>query len=387
MFIVVRGGEIYNPQRIGRSDLLIAADKIVRIGDVDLRPLEQSGLGVEIIEAENCLVVPGFIDPHEHLLGGSGEKGWASQTPEIALSEIVAGGLTTVVGCLGTDTTTKTMPGLLAKAKAFNDEGLTAYIYSGGYNVPPVTLTGSVRKDMLFVPEVIGAGEIAISDARSTEPSDAELARLVRDTYVGGLLAAKSGITHFHVGSGKKRLRPLRTLLDEYEIEPRSLYPTHMDRSEELMVEAIELSHRGVTVDLDTVDGELPRSMSFYLERGGDPTLVTVSSDAAINSPRAVWDQIRTCVLQHGMSLETLLPTVTSNTASVLKLPSKGHLREGASADVVVLRKESLELLDVIARGRRFVRSGQLAFRESFLQESKREIRLHGERAQTPGTN
>ena len=117
-------------------------------------------------------MVPGFIDPHEHLLGGSGEEGWASQTPEIALSEIVAGGITTVVGCLGTDTTTKTMPGLLAKAKAFNDEGLTAYIYSGGYNVPPITLTGSVRTDMLFVPEVIGAGEIAISDARSTEPTD-----------------------------------------------------------------------------------------------------------------------------------------------------------------------------------------------------------------------
>jgi beta-aspartyl-dipeptidase (metallo-type) len=381
MFIVVRGGEIYDPQPVGRSDLLIAADKIVRIGEVDIGAIERCGLGLEIIEAENCLVVPGFIDPHEHLLGGSGEQGWASQTPEIALSEIVAGGITTVVGCLGTDTTTKTMPGLLAKAKAFNEEGITAYIYSGGYNVPPITLTGSVRTDMLFVAEVIGAGEIAISDARSTEPADGELARLVRDAYVGGLLTGKSGVSHFHVGSGKKRLRSLRTLLEEYEIEPCSLYPTHMDRSEELMLEGIELSRGGVTVDLDTVDGELPRWMSFYLDRGGDPSHVTVSSDAAINSPGAVWAQIRTCVLQHGIPLETLLPTVTSNTASVLKLPSKGHLSEGTSADVVVLRKESLEIVEVIAGGRRFVRNGHLAFRESFLQESKREIQLHGERA------
>jgi len=381
MFIVVRAGDIYSPRPIGRSDLLIAADKIVRIGDVDTRALERCGLGVEIVEAENCLVAPGFIDPHEHLLGGSGEKGWASQTPEIALSEVVAGGITTVVGCLGTDTTTKTMPGLLAKAKAFNEEGITAYIYSGGYNVPPVTLTGSVRTDMLLVPEVIGAGEIAISDARSTEPTDGELARLVRDAYVGGLLTGKSGVTHFHVGSGKNRLRSVRNLLDEYDIEPCSLYPTHMDRSEELMLEAIELSHRAVTVDIDTVDGELPRWISFYLDRGGNPSHVTVSSDAATNSPSAVWDQIRTCVLQHGIPLETLLPTVTSNSASILKLPSKGHLSEGASADVVVLRKESLELVEVIARGRRFVRNGQLAFRESFLQGSKREIRLHGDRA------
>jgi beta-aspartyl-dipeptidase (metallo-type) len=154
-----------------------------------------------------------------------------------------------------------------------------------------------------------------------------------------------------------------------------------MDRSEELMLEAIELSHRGVTVDLDTVDGELPRWMGFYLDHGGDASHITVSSDAALNSPRAVWDQIRTCVLQHGIPLETLLPTVTSNTASVLKLQSKGHLTEGASADVIVLRKESLEVIEVVARGRRFVRNGQLAFRESFLQESKREIRLHGNRA------
>ena len=381
MFIVVRGGEIYNPRPVGKSDLLIAGDKVVRVGDVDTGALDRCGLGLEIIEAENCLVVPGFIDPHEHLLGGSGEEGWASQTPEIALTEIVVGGITTVVGCLGTDTTTKTMPGLLAKAKAFNQEGITAYVYSGGYNVPPVTLTGSVRTDMLLVPEVIGAGEIAISDARSTEPSDGELARLVRDAYVGGLLTGKSGVTHFHVGSGKKRLRPLRNLLDEYEIEPCSLYPTHMDRSEELMLEAIELSQRGVTVDLDTVDGELPRWMSFYLDRGGDPRHLTVSSDAAVNSPRAVWQQIRTCVLQHRIPLEVLLPCVTSNTAGVLKLPSKGHLSEGADADLVVLRKDSLEIVDVIARGRSFVRNGEPAFRETFLQKSNREVRLHGNRA------
>jgi beta-aspartyl-dipeptidase (metallo-type) len=203
----------------------------------------------------------------------------------------------------------------------------------------------------------------------------------VRDAYVGGLLTGKSGVTHFHVGSGKKRLRPLRNLLDEYEIEPCSLYPTHMDRSEELMLEAIELSQRGVTVDLDTVDGELPRWMSFYLDRGGDPRHLTVSSDAAVNSPRAVWEQIRTCVLHHRIPLEVLLPCVTSNTAGVLKLPSKGHLTEGADADLVVLRKNSLEIVDVISRGRSFVRNGEPAFQESFLQKSNREVRLHGNRA------
>jgi beta-aspartyl-dipeptidase (metallo-type) len=81
MFTVIRGGEIYSPRPLGKADLLIAADKIVRIGNVDVSALERCSLGLEIIESENCLVVPGFIDPHEHLLGGSGEKGWSSQTP------------------------------------------------------------------------------------------------------------------------------------------------------------------------------------------------------------------------------------------------------------------------------------------------------------------
>jgi len=39
-------------------------------------------------------VTPGFIDPHEHLLGVSGEEGFATQTPEISVSEIICAGIT-----------------------------------------------------------------------------------------------------------------------------------------------------------------------------------------------------------------------------------------------------------------------------------------------------
>jgi beta-aspartyl-dipeptidase (metallo-type) len=381
MFTVLRGGEIYCPEPAGEMDVLLARDQIARIGEVDVGVLERCGFDVDVIDVRDCLVVPGFVDPHEHLLGGSGEAGFRSQTPEMALSEVVTNGITTVVGCLGTDTTTKTMPGLLAKAKAFNEEGVTAFIYSGGYNVPPVTLTGSVRMDMMLVPEVIGAGEIAISDARSTEPSAQELARLVRDAYVGGILSGKSGVTHFHVGDGKKRLQPLRVLLEEYEIDPASLYPTHVERNRELLGEAVDLSKRGVTVDVDTVEGDLPQWLAVYLQGGGNPLRITVSSDAAINSPAMLWTQIRLCVREHRMPFETLLRMVTSNTADILKLPRKGRLRVGADADVVTLRKESLDIVEVIAKGRRFVRDGERSFQESFLQSSRRDVRLRGDRS------
>jgi beta-aspartyl-dipeptidase (metallo-type) len=381
MFTLVRGGEVYTPEPAGKNDVLICGGKIVRIGNIDIGALENCKLGVEVLEANGCIVTPGFIDPHEHLLGGSGENGFESQTPEIALSEIVTGGITTVVGCLGTDTTTKTMPGLLAKAKAFNQEGITAFIYSGGYNVPPVTLTGSIRVDMLLAAEVIGAGEIAISDSRSTEPRERELARVVRDAYVGGLLTGKAGVTHFHVGPGRRRLAALRNLLDEYDVEPGLLYPTHVERSPELIFEAVELTKRGVTVDVDTVEGDLSRWISLLLEHGGDPRHITISSDAAVNSPRAVWDQVRSCVLQHEMKFETLLPMITTNTARVLKLNQKGRLEAGADADMVMLHRETMQIEEVIAKGRRFVRNGSCSFRETFLQSSNREIKLRGDRA------
>ena len=380
MFIFIADGEIFGPEPRGVQSLVISGNRIVRMGSADQGAFEATGVPVEYIDASDCFVVPGLIDPHEHLLGGSGERGFATQTPEICLSELITGGITTVVGCLGTNTTTKTLPGLLAKAKAFREEGVTAYIYSGGYNVPPKTLTGCVRDDMLLIQEVIGAGEIAIADRRSTAPTIGELARIVQDAYVGGTLSGKCGVTHFHVGEAPERLSTLRALLDDYPIDPAQLYPTHVERSETLMQESIELTHRGVTVDVDTVEQDLARWLHFYLENGGDPARLTVSSDAALNSPATVLQQIRSCVLKHGFALEAVLPLVTTNTARVLRLTGKGSLAEGWHADVLLLRKGSLELDTVISGGRVLMRGGTWRAVESFLTESNREVHLHGQK-------
>jgi beta-aspartyl-dipeptidase (metallo-type) len=380
MLTLIKHGEIYAPASLGRQDVLIFDRRIARIGQIDAASLAPLELELEVIEASDCFVTPGLIDPHQHLLGGSGEKGFSTQTPEVSASELARAGITTVVGCLGLDTTTKTMHGLLAKAKGLNEENLTAYLWTGGYNVPPTTLTRSVREDIICIAEVIGAGEVAIADERANAHDARELAKLVKDAYVGGLLSRKCGVTHFHVGDGRSRLKLLRALIDKYEINPVLLYPTHVERDEELMREAIALVARGSYVDLDTVGQDLPQWLDFYLDNGGDAARLTVSSDASINSPHGLFNQIRACVLEHNFPLAQMLAHVTTNTASVLQLKHKGRLEAGCDADLLVLRKGSLEIKDVIACGRRLIRDGQLAFSENFLSETNRKISLEGKK-------
>jgi beta-aspartyl-dipeptidase (metallo-type) len=274
----------------------------------------------------------------------------------------------------------KTMPGLLAKAKGLKEEGLSAFIWTGGYNVPPTTITKDARDDIMFIEEVIGAGEIAVSDLRSTEPEFHELAHLVHDAYVGGMLSKKAGVTHFHVGDTPKRMHLLRDLIDKDDVQPDWLFPTHITRSEELMLEAIELASRGSFVNIDTVDEDLPKWLKFYRENGGDMTKLTVSSDASITSPMSFFEQIRSCIIEHKFPIEEVLALVTSNTAKVLKLDLKGKIEAGKAADCLILEKNSFELREVIVGGRRLFKDGKPAFKEAFLKDSNRSIKLDGEK-------
>lgn len=380
MFIVIENGEVYGPEPLGRVSVLLNGGTILKIGEVDASAIEKSGLPIEVIDASGCIVTPGFIDPHQHLLGGSGEDGFSSQTPEISISEIIAAGITTVVGCLGVDTTMKTMPGLLARAKALKEEGLSAFIWSGGYNVPPTTITDSIRNDIMFIEEVIGAGEIAISDARSTDPTAQELARLVNDAYVGGMLSKKAGVTHFHVGDTESRLKLLHQLIDDFHTPPQCIYASHVERNKKLLRDAIQLTRSGCFVDFDTAGEEdLTEYICFYFKNDAEPGQLTLSSDAGVTSPSNLLEEIRRCAQGGCVELPQLLSLVTKNTATVLKLENKGHLAPGKAADVLVLEAESLELKEVIAGGKRLYRDGELVFKESYLQNSNRVIDLVGE--------
>jgi beta-aspartyl-dipeptidase (metallo-type) len=382
MLTLIQDGELYSPLPLGRGSVLLVDGKIGQVGDVSRGAAEALGIELEIVDARGCIVTPGLIDPHEHLLGGSGEQGFSSQSPEITLTEIVAAGITTVVGCLGVDTTMKTLPGLLGKVKGLCEEGLTARMWTGGYNVPPTTITGSVRSDIMFIAEIIGCGEVAIADDRATDPAPRELARLVTDARNGGMLSGKAGVTHFHVGDSERRLQCLREITDRkvFQVRPEWLYATHVERSEELMGEALELARQGVNLDIDVVEHDLAKWLRFYCQRQGPTDRLTISSDASQSAPRIVLDQLRSCVLDDGFSLEEVLPLATANTARVLQLRSKGALEPGKDGDILVLDPDTLEPVEVIARGKRMMSQGEVKVTENFLEESERKIELYGQK-------
>ncbi len=364
---LIQHGLVHAPEPKGIQSVLLAGQEIVAIGAISEAALQALGVPYTVIDASDCVVTPGWIDPHEHILGAGGEQGWSSRTAEVGVSELVLAGITTVVGCLGTDTVTRNLAALLAKAQQLEADGITAYIYTGGFWVPPQTLTGSIMDDLVIIDKVVGAGELAIADARSPEPTRDSLAQIVSQAVVGSSIAGKSGVIHFHVGSGERRLALLNALLDEHDIPPRHLYPTHITRSEALMDEAIALAKRGAYVDIDIVDDNLGECLRYYRDHSGDFAQLTVSSDAQTpgGSPTKLYRNLVAAVQEGGFTLDEVLPLVTLNPARALKLDRKGRLVEGVDGDLLVLRQETLEVVHVFARGGQLVNAGKVTLQSA----------------------
>ena len=379
MVTLLRGADICAPERLGKQDILIEGRQITFIGDIPAEAIH--GLPhAAVIDAEGLTATPGFIDPHVHIAGGGGEGGYANRTPEILVSDIVRSGVTTVIGCLGTDGVTRSHADLLAKARGLEAEGITTYIYTGSYQVPARTLTGAVVDDVVLIDKVIGVGEVAISDRRSFQPTVESLAELVSQAHVGGLLSGKAGITHFHVGPYSTRLVPLHRLLDEYPIAPQAIYATHITRSSELLADAVDLAAKGATVDM-TAGSTTTKSLQRYIDLGGDLSHLTLSSDANGSLPEfdvegrlvgmevatqtTLYEQVWACADLPGLDLSQAISLVTSNTADALGLGHKGRLRPGADADILLTDDQHTIRL-AFTQGREIVRNGEPQIRGTF---------------------
>jgi beta-aspartyl-dipeptidase (metallo-type) len=376
---------VYAPEFLGRRHLLVASGRVLWLGAV--APALPADWAVRVTDLGGRRVVPGLIDAHVHVTGGGGESGFASRVPPQPLTVFTLGGVTTVVGLLGTDDLVRTPESLLAAVRGLREEGLSAWCYTGGYHVPPPTITGSVRGDLVHIGPMIGVGELAISDHRSSQPTYEELIRIGSEAHVAGLMTGKAGVVHLHLGDGPRGLEMIRRAVAETELPARVWYPTHVNRKKALFEEALELAGRGVPIDVTAfpvAEGEdawaAAAAVERYWQTGLPAERITVSSDAGgclpvfdadgrvaamdVGRPRALGQTIRQ-LLAAGHPLEQVLPPFTSNVARVLRLPGKGRITVGGAADLVALGDDD-SISDVMARGVWHVRQGRAVVHGTF---------------------
>lgn len=388
MLTLIRQGTVFTPDPLGTKDILISGDKIAAVCEPD--KIHIKGMDFEVVDASEKTIIPGLIDSHVHILGGGGEGGPATRAPEIVVEDIIECGVTTVIGCLGTDGTTRHMESLLAKARGLEAEGVTTYIFSGSYQIPPVTITGSIRSDLILIDKVIGAGEIAISDHRSSQPTFEEFSRLAAECRVGGMLGGKAGILHLHLGDGPRKLEMLFRLIKETEIPATQVIPTHVNRNPQLFAEAIKFIQSGGFIDLTAGDDPEARggievsigeAIRLLLEKKASLGQVTISSDSngslpvfddkgnllglTVASQKSLLKNIRHLVQKNVLKLQDAVKLLTVNPAIFYRLYQKGEIQTGKDADLLLLDK-NLNVTDSFAMGRMMMADKKLLARGTF---------------------
>ncbi len=381
MITLIRNVHVYAPADLGRQDLLLAGGRIARIA----ASINLSGDDVHVIDGSDLIAAPGFVDSLVHIIGGGGEGGFRTRTPELAFESCVRAGVTTLVGVLGTDAVTRTHSNLLAKAAELNEAGLSCYCHTGSYQVPARTLLSGIQEDLILIDRFIGVGEVAIADHRSSQPTLEEFRRLAADARIGGMLSGKAGIVSVHVGDAADGLAFLDRLLAESDLPITQFYPTHINRNRRLFADGIAYAKRGGYIDFTTsttpqllATGEVKaaRALREALDAGVPLSQITFSSDANASLPlfdeagqfrglglgdiASLFDEVRAAVRDEAVDLASALAVISENPARILQLPDKGCLRAGADADVVLLDAQQLRVRGVIAGGRPLMMDGVL---------------------------
>lgn len=372
--LLIKNIEIYSPRNIGIKDILIVNEKIALIED----NIEIFSGKIKVMDGAGKRLIPGLIDNHVHIIGGGGEGSFKTRVPELTFSKLIEGGITTVVGLLGTDSITKNIENLVAKAKALKEEGLSVYVHTGSYGYPSRTLTDSVKNDITYIDEIIGV-KIALSDHRAPSISYDEFARLASDVRVAGMVSGKVGIVVVHMGDGKKGLSLINKVLEDTEIPIKNIRPTHVNRKEELLVESFDFARKGGIIDLTC--GICPKlSPAIVVKRAENEKVplenITISSDGygswssydengrvleigalPVNS---LFNELRTMVLDLGCDLEKSLQFFTTNVSKALNIhPQKGVIEENSDGDLLIIDND-MNLVSVIANGKLMLDKGEV---------------------------
>ncbi len=390
MFTLLRGGHLFDPDDRGITSLLICGDTIAAIApSIDAAALPSP---VDVHDLRGARIVPGLVDGHIHLIGGGGGEGYESRLPEIWISDLALRGITTVVAAPGVDMVSKRMETMLAKAYALQREGLSAYIYVGGFVRPWGSITGSVTDDLYAIPSVLGV-KVALGEHKASRYSDDELIDLAARLYLTSGLTQKTAVLHAHLGLRREPAAQLAAVIAKSDVPPDRFVATHVNYGPETLAAAPTLARLGAWIDITSVLGpwsaatqsvKASVAVRRFLDAGVPLGQISISSDANASVPRvrdgvreAYWTKIETLpgaiadlVREEGLPLPDALRLVTTNPARALGLTDrKGSIAVGRDADLVVL-DDDLRPAHVWARGRHLVADGRPLARSMF--ETKR---------------
>ena len=394
--ILLRHAAVLAPEALGRKDILIAGERIVAVAEPGI---EIRGLEVEERDFGGLTLAPGLIDNHVHVLGGGGGLGFSSRAPELQTSQLVRAGITTVIGMLGFDATTKDMRSLVAKTKAFKEDGISAFALTGATLEHPVpTLTGRIRDDIAFVEEIIGVGEISVSELGYAYDSNGPGAQYIAEAATAGLLAGRLArkrgylclqVPPYHGAC----LKPLFAMLERTGLPIGQLLPSHVNQTDAYMADATLWAKRGGFIDVGanySPDNNFSRAtpparaISQLLEAGVPLERILLSSDGNGAPPKeeqregqpavanympvgalpATW---RRLIVEEGRSPTEALQVVSSNVAAATGLMRKGRIAPGLDADLIAFDAD-WQIRTVIARGRVVVEDGRPVARGMFDQ-------------------
>ncbi|MBE5701093.1 MAG: beta-aspartyl-peptidase [Sutterella sp.] len=366
--VLIKNADVYAPEHLGTTDVFIVNDKIVAVG----KDLTVNVPGMETVDAKGRVMMPGVIDQHIHVTGGGGEAGPVSRCPEASLHEFIEAGITTVVGVSGTDSETRSIENLLAKVRALKTEGLTTYMWTSNYAFPVTTITGTVRRELLTIPEVIGV-KIALGDHRSSFPTEQDILHLLSDIRVGGMISGKTGFLHVHLGDLGNTAYDIIDACCDAGMPIKHIRPTHCARKDLTWERSLAFARRGGMIDLTAgpcICGTAADAVFCALEDGVAADKLTLSTDAHGSFPRfddkgemigldvcpinGAWPEFQKLVEKLGF--EKAIGFVSTNLAKGLNLAGKGQIKDGMDADLLLVN-DACEITDMFARGRSMMRA------------------------------
>ncbi|MDY6009916.1 MAG: beta-aspartyl-peptidase [Duodenibacillus sp.] len=379
MALLIKNARVFSPDDLGVKDVLIVNKQIAAVGE----NLTVTMPELEVLDAKGLTMTPGFIDQHIHITGGGGEGGPKTRTPELVLSELIECGTTSVVGVSGTDATTRSIPNLLAKVRALQSEGVSAWMYTSNYEFPPTTLTDSVKNDLFFVPEVVGV-KIAMGDHRSSFPTLEEVSRLLCQIRVGAMIAGKLGVLHIHLGN---IVGPFDTFLEIVKrgMPIQHIRPTHCARDVKVFEGAIRFGLAGGNVDITTGGScafASPAHAVVEAIKAGVPVdKLTMSSDGHGSVPRfnekgemiglgvggvaCNLRDVKRLIGELGVDPATAFALVSRNVAKALRFDTKGEIAAGKCADINLF-DENMNLVHVFAKGKAMMKDGVVVTKGTF---------------------